>query len=240
MTRWIAISIVLATTHLAAADTASDLIKQGLDQYKAGQYEDARRSLTKAYELDGKPETLFALAQAERLAGDCKAAIPHYRKVIELVPDFNVAKLVQQNLSLCGATEPAPTDDPDAKSDPVAAPPPTTIVRTEVRPTDKLAVMLFGIGALSIGSAGGLYLAASANRDAADKARTLGDHDELFDRSKMQTTASAIAAGVGVALITVAVVRWARGDAPGDEPSTDGVAVVPLSGGGAISFSSSW
>lgn len=239
MTRWIAISIVLATTTIAAADTASDLIKQGLDQYKAGQYEDARRSLTKAYELDRKPETLFALAQAERLAGDCKAAIPHYRKVIELVPDFNVAKLVQQNLSLCGVAEPPPTEDTDATSDPVQAPPPTTIVRTEVRPTDKLAVMLFGIGALSIGSAGGLYLAASANRDAADKARTLGDHDELFDRSKIQTTASAIAAGIGVTLITVAVVRWARGGEPSDKPGAD-VAIVPLSGGGAVSFSSSW
>ncbi len=101
---------------------------------------------------------------------------------------------------------------------------------------DKLAALCLGAGTLSLGVAGGLFIASNGNRDAAALARTLGDHDELADRADAQRVGTFIAAGAGVALIGVAIFRWTRGD----EPSASGVAVVPATGGGTVAFSTQW
>ena len=78
------LAAVIATAQTAGADPAADL-KRGIELYKAGKYGDAAALLKQAYEATGKPETLFSLAQAERLAGDCTSAAAHYHKVVELV-----------------------------------------------------------------------------------------------------------------------------------------------------------
>src|SRR5262249_43601854 len=64
-----AIQVMLLATA-ASADQAGDLFKAGIDHYKAGKYTEAVTELSKSYKLDPKPEALFALAQAERLAGN--------------------------------------------------------------------------------------------------------------------------------------------------------------------------
>jgi tetratricopeptide (TPR) repeat protein len=245
-----AITALALVASPAAADKTGDLMKQGIEAYKAGKYDEAARILAKAYELDQKPETLFALSQAERLSGDCTTAAEHYHKVIEQISDFNVAKLVQQNLSLCEKSPPPPPPKPetatrsnatttgDIKPDSPPPPPPQVITRTVTRDggTDKLTAALLGGGMLAIGVAGGLYLAAGANRDGADKALTLEDHNSLQDKANTEQTASLVAAGVGVALLGVAIYRWSTGS----ESSSTGVAVVPSRGGGTFALTSRW
>lgn len=228
--------ILLATP--AAADNAAELAKKGIDLYKAAKYDEAAKALQKAYDLDSKPETLFALAQAQRLAGDCTSAAANYHKVISQVSDLNVAKLVQQNLLLCEKDEPKPEPP---KVEPKVEPPPEPkiVTRTVVRDvghTDKLAAMMFGVGMLGLGASGGLYLAASSTRDAADHARTLDDHDRLASRANSEQLGMFVAAGVGVAALGYAVFRWTRGE---DAPRAD-VAVVPTPTGGAVWVRSSW
>jgi tetratricopeptide (TPR) repeat protein len=231
------LAAVIAMTSPAAADKAGDLMKKGIDLYKAAKYDEAAKVLQQAYDLDHKPETLFALAQAQRLAGDCTSAAANYHKVIEQISDVNTAKLVQQNLSLCEKDEPKP--EPKVEPKPEPPPEPKVITRTVVREvghTDMLAATVFGAGMLGLGAAGGLYVAASSNRDAADQARTLDDHDRLASKASSEQTAMFIAAGVGVAAIGYAVFRWTRGS---DAPKAD-VAIVPTSGGGAVSLNGSW
>lgn len=230
------LAAVIVLGGVARADQASDAMKKGIDLYKAGKYAEAIPHLEKAYKLDNKPDTLFALAQAQRLAGDCGSAAPNYHKVIEQVSDMNVAKLVQQNLSICEPDapkkpEPKPVDEAREAKDPAK---PEVVERTVVREvgkTDKLAAAMFGGGMLAVGVAGGLYVAASNNADAADRAKSLEDHDLLADRATQQRTIMYVAGGAGVAMMGFAIYRWASGGE--EQPKTD-VSLVPTSGGGQL------
>jgi len=89
---------------------------------------------------------------------------------------------------------------------------------------------MFGGGMLAVGVAGGLYIAASNNVDAADRAKSLEDHDLLANRATTQRTIMYVAGGVGVAMMGVAIFRWSRG---GSTSKAD-VALVPTSGGGSF------
>jgi tetratricopeptide (TPR) repeat protein len=233
------LAAVIGLATPAAADNAGELMKKGIDLYKAGKYDEAAKALKGAYEADRKPETLFALAQAQRLAGDCTSAAANYHKVIAEVSDMNVAKLVQQNLALCEKDEPKLPPEPAVAPPPEPAPEPKIVTRTVVRDvghTDRVAAMLFGAGMLGLGASGGLYLAASSTRDAADSARTLDDHDRLASRASSEQVGMVVAAGVGLAAVGYAVFRWTRG---GEAGKTD-VAIVPTTTGGAVWVSSSW
>jgi tetratricopeptide (TPR) repeat protein len=185
-------------------------MKAGSEAYQAGQYDEAIAKLSRAYELAPKPETLFALAQAERLGGHCPAAIEHYKKVLEKLTDLDTAKLVQGNVALCEKTEAV-----NAKPTPTPTPTPaaTTVVRVESH-TDYLALTSFSVGMLTLGGTFGLYLASNATRDEAARAATLDDNHRLNDRADLERGMSYLTATVGVGLVGYAIYRWVRG---GDE-----------------------
>ncbi len=234
--------LVLVLARSAAADTAADLLKQGLEEYKAAKYADAVVTIGKAYALDPKPETLFTLAQAERLSGDCKSAVVHYRQVIERVGDFNVARLVQQNLEICEPPkklgEPRPVEPKPVESKPIEPAKPQVTTKTVVREVtrvDKVALSLYASGGLALGLAGGFYFAGRDNRDAAERAGSLADHDDLADRAKSQFTIAGIAAGVGLAAIAGGVV-WTMTR----KTSTTEVAVTPTKGGSMLVLAKRW
>jgi tetratricopeptide (TPR) repeat protein len=201
----IAAAAVLASARPAAADEVGDLLKAGTDAYQNGQYDDAIAKLQKAYDLQPKPETLFALAQAERLGGHCPVAIKHYKQVLEKLTDLDTAKLVQGNVALCEKTEAV-----DTKTTPTPPPATTTIVRVESH-TDYLAIASFSVGALSLGSSVGLYLASNATRDEAARAVTLDANHSLNDRADLERGMSYLTAGVGVGLVGFAIYRWISG-----------------------------
>jgi tetratricopeptide (TPR) repeat protein len=235
---------LLASARIAAADPASDLSKRGFDQFKAGKYAEATATLSKAYGMDPRPETLFALAQAERLGGDCKAAVEHYHQVLEKVSDLNVGKLVAQALAMCPGAEPPPEPAKPipAPPVPVALPPPppkiiTKMVTREVEHTDKIAAGLAVAGALALGGAAGLYIAADNNHTAAIHAYTQSDYTTFEDRSNSERSETWIAVGAGAVLIGAATAKWL---VRGNDAGTEAVAVVPLSGGGAVSVFGRW
>ena len=234
----VALGVVIV---LAPRVAAADDLKRGIELYKAGKYAEAATVLAKAYDSDGKPETLFALAQAERLAGDCKSAAPHYHKVLEQVSDLNVAKLVQQQLAQCEKDEPKtepktePAKTEPAKTEPMKAEPaqPQIVTKTvvrEVRKSDQLTTSLFATGMLFLGGGAGLLVASLGSQSAADAAYTQTDFNRFQSRADTERVAAIAAGTAGVALITFATVRWMRG---GSRAKAD-VAVVPTSGGGTL------
>jgi tetratricopeptide (TPR) repeat protein len=222
--------MLLAAT--ASADQAGDLFKQGIDHYKAGKYAEAVAELSKSYKLDPKPEALFALAQSERLAGNCDAAIKHYRKMLDSSTDLNTAKLVETNLALCETIKGV-----DKKDEPKPAPPPEPKVVVKAMPhTDKLATTMFASGMLGIGAAGGLYIASRTARSDANRARTFDDYQSLSDRADRDQLMSFVVGGVSAALVGVAVFKWTR--SPKEEPAT--VSVTPTASSATVSISGRW
>jgi hypothetical protein len=230
---------VAGAREATAEPTARSLFKQGIDEYKAQKYDAAVATLKRSYDLDGKPDVLFALAQAERLGGHCPEATAHYKKLLASISDLTTAKLVQNSLALC--PQPEPEKPPPAPPRPPEPPPPPprpiikTVVR-DVRHSDVLATMLAAGGMLGLGAGGGLFLASRNSQNAADHARTLDDHERFTDRMTTERVASFIAGGTGVVMIGIAVVRWARG---GEAKSTE-ITVAPSAGGTMMFVSSRW
>ena len=224
----------------AAADpTARGLFKQGIEEYKAQKYDAAAATLKQSYELDPKPDVLFALAQAERLGGRCPEAVAHYKKLLETIGDLPTAKVIQNSLALCQQPEAEKPKPAEPASRPAPPPPPRPITKTvvrEVRHTDVLATMLATGGMLGLGAGGGLFLASRTSQDAADHARTLDDHERFTRQMGTERMAAFVAGGTGAVMIGVAVVRWARG---GEAKSTE-VTVAPTAGGTMMVVSSRW
>ncbi len=231
------IAAALLGGEAAAGPKARELYKRGIEEYKARKYEAAAATLKASYDLDPKPDALFALAQAERLGGRCAEARTHYKLLLEQTTELATAKAVQTNLDLCGPEpEPAKAAPPEAEP---PAPPPQTITKTvvrEVRRSDKLATALLAGGMLGLGAGGGLFLASRNSRGDADRALTLDDHDKLVARADRERLASFAAGGAGVLMIGAAIARWALA---GDAKPTE-VTVAPSAGGALLVLSSGW
>lgn len=236
-----AISVAFASRAPAFADdavAARALFKKGIEEYKAQKYGDASITLLKSYELDPKPDTLFALAQAERLDGRCSDAVGRYKKLLEDTKDLPTAKAIGANIMLCVSDKPVEAA-PEKKPEPVVQTQPQTITKTVVkteRTTDKLSVALFSGGALALGGSVGLYFASRSSSADSDRATTLEESNRLYDRSKREQLLSFAVAGAGAALITVGIVHVVR---KGPKSSTE-VAAVPASGGATFWVSSRW
>lgn len=212
-----------------------ELVKQGLDAYKAGKYDDAAALLGQAYAVDARVETLFALAQAERLGGHCDKAIPRYRKLVNLSADLNIAKLVHDNLSLCEPIEPTPKPKLEPKPEP--APPPPRIIVRDVNHTDLATSSLYAGGALALGVSVGLFIASAASTNDATRARTFDDYHRLLDRSDRDRVLGYVAAGAGVGMIGFAIYRSVRRQPPS---STTELGLAPSPTGTMLFVSSRW
>lgn len=243
--------IVVATTTVASADNktlARDLFNLGIEEYKTKQYDAAAASLAKSHALDPRPDALYALAQSERLAGRCKDAIPHYEQLLADSKDEKSKKKISENVEICKQIEagkPAPPVDDkqaDAKSEERDAPTIEyrTVVRTE-RSRDVLSIVLFAGGGVAISGGVATYLVARSQRSDADNATSLDEYNDKYDSSRRLKWISYASAGVGVSLITVALVRVLRGGGEtSSESPTKQVAVTPTSGGSVLSFQARW
>lgn len=246
--------IAIAVARPAAADKAGDLVKRGLAAYKAGKYAAAADALEKAYRIDPKPDTLFAWAQAERLLGDCEAAIPLYKKLLDQTPDLNGGRLVRENLALCEPAEPEPEKEKEkAKEAPPPPPPPEEHevkpepepdpepIRTPPQPAKVIehrgaggaAIAMIAAGTAGVGVGVGFFIASGNSADAADHARTVEDYDRLQSRADSQRTISFIAGGAGVALVATGIVLAIRHSGT-HETTAPAVSITPTPGGATV------
>jgi tetratricopeptide (TPR) repeat protein len=238
--------IALSLPAVAAAEgdktaLARELFDLGVEEYKAKQYDAAAASMAKSYSLDPQPNALYAQAQAERLGGKCKEAIAHYRLVIDTAKDDKIITAVKANVELCQQIErgeeskEVPTEAKTAERDaPVLEI--RTVYRTESR-TDKIAVVLFAGGGLALGGSLAMYLVARSASSDAERAGSLVEYNDLYDRAAQLRWMSYAAAGIGLGCIAVAAYRLIGGSG---ETRVQGVAIVPTPGGSLVSWSSAW
>lgn len=102
---------------------ANSYFERGNRLYQRGQYPEAVTELKAGYALDPRPEFLYALGQAERKRGDCKAAIAYYQAFVDSgpSPQRTVAVLVQIDRCKQELTAAAPAAPPVVE--PLVAPP---------------------------------------------------------------------------------------------------------------------
>jgi hypothetical protein len=210
-------------------------LERGLRHYEAKRYDDAIREFRDGYAIDERPEFLFAMAQAERLSGDCASAVDLYRRFLTEDPPDRQAAAAREQLARCeeevaaaAREQEEETPEPDAAEPPEPArvdenddEVPPALRRETSRPRDEpsrrpwyrdpLGGVLLASGAAGIGVGVGFIVASRTNEADAGDAPTYGAHADLLDRAERQRTIGWIAAGAGAALVTGAVIRYAWG-----------------------------
>lgn len=132
------VSILFASSsaHADPQDPAA-IEASGSKHFELAEYAAAIADFKEAFRITDRPELLFNIAQAYRLAGDCLQARTFYKNYLRRVPDAQNADKVRariDELEACAtkaaATPPPaapPTESPAAPAGaPIAAPPPAT------------------------------------------------------------------------------------------------------------------
>jgi hypothetical protein len=97
--------------------------KSGNASLKARDYVAAIAAFDAGYALDPNPAFLYNKAQAQRLGGDCRAAVGTYKAFLATNPGATAVRYTQKNITACErilATSPVPPPV-DPKSDPKTA-----------------------------------------------------------------------------------------------------------------------
>jgi hypothetical protein len=191
--------VVLVTLLFVASPAAArDLKKEaqlrldaGLREYQDGNYDRAIKEFEAAYGIDPDPDLLLAWAQAERLAGKCKAAVPRYRRYLDSKPGTEGVALATSGIDLCVAS--TPKERPGECATPELEPP----LPWYKNPIGGAIVL--GVAGIGVGT--GFLIAASGNRDLADSAQTSDRFESLLDRATMQRRIGVTIMLFGAALI---------------------------------------
>jgi hypothetical protein len=198
---------------LSTSQTADDWLKLGLARYDAGDYKGAVDAFVAGNALDPRPTFLFAIAQAERRRGNCKGAVVYYRRFLATSPGEQQADAARQQMHVCeGAMIESSTPPPVA----VETPRPSAVITIETHapPTattlpwyhDWIGDAALAATAILGGTGVGLFVASSADANAAGSAETYAQHATLMDRAASRHTGALLV--LGAAAATAGVATW--------------------------------
>lgn len=227
---------------------AKEHVQAGTKLYNVQDYAKAADEYQAAYLLDPKPEYLYALAQTQRLSGDCDKAVRSYEAFIRAKPKADQIEKAQKNIERCqediqaraaGQAPPPPEDIPPLPPAPPEPPPEQkqVIVVAPPPPPEKSYV----VGHLLVG--GGVVVGAASTllflhaRGTINELNSSPDYDTFtsrhsnIDAAKSQQTLGVVGMAAGVALIGGGIVYYALHSA-----STETLAVAPTPGGAAVTI----
>lgn len=240
--RLILVSVVgalLAATATVVAQPgplpSADYAKQGTDLYKAGNFVAAIEPLEKAVELEPNNfEYRYMLAQSYRQSGHCDKARPLYQTLVDAAPDAQSKADVQTNMTLCPEQPVAGSPPPPPQPTPMPPAPPEPVASSGgSKISGANMAMLMGAG-VALGAGVVLVYAGHNDSNGADYATTVGQHDTMANRSKVEYVLGAVGIGAGVALAAIAALRI------GHEQHETTVSFRPHNGGGSFVLERSW
>ncbi len=219
-----------ATPVVAMDPQAQGHFDQGLTAFQVKDYEAAIEQFRTGYEIDPRPELLFAWAQSERLSGDCPSAIKLLERFLAADPSKAQADLAQDNLEKCKRAlddsgsldgEPGTSVSPDPKP----APPslkktepdstgnssrPAGSRRAEDKPVarDITGGVLLGTGVAATGAGIGIVVVASRNHKGATGASDYDNFAQKIKKANTQRIGGGVLLGTGIALIAAAGLRY--------------------------------
>ena len=204
---------LLTTPAFAQPSAAQGDLDRGLRSYAVGQYAEAIAAFRAGYQLEPRPELLYALAQAERMSGDCKAAIETYHAFLRTHPSAAATRRTQENLDRCQtqlAVAPSRTTLPEAaKSPPAIAAAPSRPRRSWAR--DPAGASLTAIGLALAASGGALWGAGQAAVVSANGAARYGDFSALQASGlsgERERIAGIVTLAIGGAALVAGIARW--------------------------------
>jgi tetratricopeptide (TPR) repeat protein len=141
-------------------DEARTAFREAAQRYNAGEFERAAELFEQAYELSHRPNMLFNIAQAYRLAGpgQCRKAYEFYDRYLREVPNPPNRSEVEERLAELAPCAPKPEPGPAPVAAPAPAPPSATHAEAPGRAWPTQAIFLGGgtvlvLGALLFGGA---------------------------------------------------------------------------------------
>ncbi len=117
-------------------DEAGAHYQKGVEQFSAGNYEDAIVEFKLAYAAGGPPALLFNIAQAHRSAGHDQEALAYYKEYLRVLPDAPNRTEVEARMADIEAELQAASH---AERGIVATPTPTTVADSGKGGVDKIA-----------------------------------------------------------------------------------------------------
>jgi tetratricopeptide (TPR) repeat protein len=202
-------------------------LERGLRLFDTQEYAAAIAEFKAAYQIEAHPDFLYALAQAQRLSGNCRDAVNAYRSFLRAGPPEEEASLARENLGKCETilreeeAKPAPSP-PVASSPPAPGPappaqPPQIAPAARSRPssgdrspfyTDALGDVLCGVGLVGL-VLGGTFWGLAIDRAASADDGTFDDYEAAVDSAEELRAAAVIAAVAGAGFVTAGVIRFA-------------------------------
>ena len=111
---------VVALACIALAAAAADADPATVDHYEAGKqlfaakrYAEALDEFRRALALAPRPEVLYAIAQAQRMVGDCPGAVQTYRAFLAGQPGEPLDEYARANIQRCEADRRSARGDGD-------------------------------------------------------------------------------------------------------------------------------
>jgi tetratricopeptide (TPR) repeat protein len=226
MIRALILIAALALAHTAAAKeptalspTARATLERGLRSYAVGDWAAAIAAFRDGYQREPHPDFLYALAQAQRMSGDCATAVASYRSFLRTDPHERQAAPARANLARCeeqlerervaaAARTPPPVVETPA---PVEKPP---LVETTPRPRwyrDHAGGALVGVGLALTAVSGALWGIGERDVTAINAAATYDERARLLggaDRAESLRTAGIVVVGAGAVALLGGVIRW--------------------------------
>ncbi len=243
--------LVATAAHADDRAHAKQLYDEGLRHYNVAEYPEAIAAWKQAYLIAKKPILLFNIAQAYRLAGDCKQALTFYDSYEREEPHPKNQDELDQALALCKDAKDATPITPD-KPPPVAdkpppvpdqpVPPPDTSVarapepaRVEpvANPKRRTAIVVGGVG-VAFGITGivfALDARAQQGKVANVTSWTQTDND-IQTRGVRDNRLAVVCGGLGVAGIATGVVLYMVGRGNAEH----GLAIAPSRGGATVAW----
>ena len=190
---------------------------RGLALYAEKDYPGAIAELQAGYALDPRREFLFAEAQARRLSGDCKNAVPLYQSFLASGPDEVQVNATHIALGRCAAqmaSAPPPAPDPRRASSPPAlalpARPPATPATPPPWFQDLAGGALLGAGVVGIATGTIAMVGMASARDDARGSLIYQDYARHWDTARSRERIAIIGFAAGAALTGAAIIRYVR------------------------------
>jgi hypothetical protein len=196
----------VADKRKLAPDAKAEL-DHGLKAFQAHRYAEAIIAFDQGYTIDPDPDFLYAKAQAQRLGGDCRAAIASYNRFLSSAPPDDEAALARGNIARCEHVF-AASNEPE----PPALPTQPIVVERPVEPpawyTDRAGLVLAGSAVIAAGVALGFVLETNANATDGAAAPTLPEWEDKRDAWQRDRVIAGVAAGTAGALAIGAGIRF--------------------------------